>query len=392
MPNPPHVVVLGLGIAGSSVAAELAGRGFRVTGIEQFSPLHERGSSHGDTRIFRRVPHEGEVYVQMAARSYDGWRLWSQQAGEALFIECGGIDAGPDSSPMVQAAERLCAQYNQPHTILRGDEFSRKHPHFALPADWRVVYQPRSGIVRPDATRSFLHARAREIGATLLHETVVVGIEHDASEVRVTLLHEPEGRTETLHCDFLVVSAGSWLPSLFPELGLRLSTERRVLAWHEPESTGISSPGKLTDGRMPAFVLDAGGGWYGMPTPDGRIKVGHDKHLQQKIDPSQAPIAPDAEDAAKLAPLIPQYLRGFDPTPAEMKSCIYTLTVDHNFLIDWHPRHGNVLLFSCCSGHGFKFAPVYGELAAEMLTGQPREGMEQFRLARGGSGVTRFSE
>ena len=82
MPANPHVIVLGLGIAGSSIAATLAMRGFRVTGIEQFSPLHERGSSHGDTRIFRSVPHEGAVYVNMAAASYDGWNAWNRTVKE----------------------------------------------------------------------------------------------------------------------------------------------------------------------------------------------------------------------------------------------------------------------------------------------------------------------
>src|ERR1700735_131265 len=99
----PRVIVLGLGVAGSSIAATLASRGFRVTGIEQFSALHERGSSHGDTRIFRRVPHEGEVYVEMAAMSYQGWQAWNRINREELFLECGGIDAGPESSAMVQA-------------------------------------------------------------------------------------------------------------------------------------------------------------------------------------------------------------------------------------------------------------------------------------------------
>ena len=108
MPTQQHVIILGLGIAGSSIAATLASRGYRVTAIEQFSPLHERGSSHGDTRIFRPVPHEGPVYVAMAKACLPGWRIWNQAAGEDLYLECGGIDAGPEDSPMVQAAESLC--------------------------------------------------------------------------------------------------------------------------------------------------------------------------------------------------------------------------------------------------------------------------------------------
>jgi sarcosine oxidase len=377
----PHVIVLGLGVAGSSIAAGLAQRGYRVTGIEQFSPLHERGSSHGDTRIFRRVPHEGTVYVEMAEASYEGWRAWNRMAGDALFVACGGIDAGPEQSRLVQSAEKLCKQYEQPFELMDGQAFSRRHPHFKLPRDWRVVYQPSSGFVRPDATRSFLHEMAREHGARLLHDTAVLGIEYLVDGARVRTAQE------TVSGDFLVVAAGSWLSKLLPELQLDLSTERRVLAWFQPKAAA-----ELMDGRVPILCLDAGGGWYGMPTPDGRMKIGHDKHLRQKIDPDQLPIPPDAGDAAKLSSCIREYFSGFNEQPNEMKTCIYTSTQDHHFIIDWHPMHLNVLVFSCCSGHGFKYAPAYGAIAADLIAGKPRQDLDLFRLDRRDVAVTRFSD
>jgi sarcosine oxidase len=376
----PHVLVLGLGIAGSSIAAELACRGYRVTALEQFSPLHERGSSHGDTRIFRRVPHEGPVYVEMAAESAAQWLDWNRLAGERLFIECGGVDAGFPESKMVEAAAELCERYGQPFESMDGRAFNRRYGSFRLPEDWRVIYQPASGVVRPDATRSFLLKLAGERGARLLHQTTVLGLDAGAEGVRVRVAGE------TLTADLLVVAAGSWLPKLFPELPLNLRTERRVLAWFRSSSHGAAD-----FRRLPIFVLDADGGWYGMPTPDGRLKIGHDKHLRERIDPDREPIAPDENDAAFLSLCTQKFLRGFEDRPGEMKSCIYTLTEDHHFLIDWHPAHSNVLLFSCCSGHGFKYAPVYGKIAAQMIAGETRAGHEVFRLLRGAGAVTRFS-
>jgi sarcosine oxidase len=381
MPMQPHVIVLGLGIAGSSIAATLTSRGFRVTGIEQFSPLHERGSSHGDTRIFRRVPHEGDVYVQMASASFDGWRVWNRMAQDRLFVECGGIDAGPEQSKMVQSAEELCVRYDQPFEAMDGRAFNRRYAHYNLPADWRVIYQPSSGYVRPDATRTFLHASAREHGARLLHDTAVVAIEAHAEKVEVRTTGE------TIAGDFLVVAAGSWLPKLFPNLGLNLATERRVVAWFQPKGDA-----ELNDGDLPIFCLDADGGWYGMPTPDGRMKIGHDKHLRQRIDPDDLPMAPDAEDARKLSSCIQRYFAGFSEHPCEMKACIYTLTENHNFIIDWHPLHSKILIFSCCSGHGFKYAPAYGEIAADLIAGRVRPEVDSFRLGRPGAVVTRFGE
>jgi sarcosine oxidase len=375
-----RVIVLGLGIAGSSIAATLARRGYAVTGIEQFSALHERGSSHGDTRIFRRVPHEGDVYVGLAAASLTGWQEWNALARDPLLVECRGIDAGPEGSAMVASAAELCLRYDQPFERMSGAAWNRRYEHFNLPADWQVVFQPQSGVVRPDATRLFLHAVAREAGARLLHESRVSEVDASGEGVRVKTA---EGWIEA---DSLVVSAGSWLPGLFPDLKPRLVPERRVTAWHRPL---VAEP--LLDGRLPIFCLDADGGWYGMPTPDGRLKMGHDKHLRQRINHADEPLAPNADDAALLETFVRTYMKGFEPEAIEMKACIYTIAEDHHFVIDRHPEHANVLLFSCCSGHGFKYAPVYGEIAADLIAGKARPELAQFGLSRSAVGIRRFS-
>lgn len=377
----PKVAVLGLGIAGSSIAATLAARGYSIVAFEQFSPLHERGSSHGDTRIFRRVPHEGEVYVTLAERSYDGWQSWNRMAQSQLFWECGGIDAGPAESMMVQSAESLCRQHQLPFELLDGNGFNRRYPSFRLPADWRVVYQSASGVVCPDATRTFLHQLAREAGARLVHNTRVLEI---ASLRDGVLVRTPD---EEVFCDALIIAAGSWMPPLMPELELSLTAERRVIAWY-----ALENPAGSAFHASPAFVLDAGGGWYGMPTPGGQIKVGHDKHLREKVNPEEPPRKPDARDAELLSGCMKQYFTGIDPTPTAMKSCIYTITPDRHFLIDRHPNHDNILCFSCCSGHGFKYAPVYGEIAESMLMGRSWPGAELFRFNRQTPAITRFSD
>ncbi|MFC5862329.1 N-methyl-L-tryptophan oxidase [Acidicapsa dinghuensis] len=377
----PKVAVLGLGIAGSSIAATLATRGYSVVAFEQFVPLHERGSSHGDTRIFRRVPHEGAVYVELAERSYEGWKRWNSTAQAQLFWECGGIDAGPDGSPMVQAAESLCRQYEQPFELLDGREFNRRYSYFRLPDAWRVVYQPASGVVCPDATRAFLHEMARNAGARLVHDARILDIVASSHGVRVRTIYEQ------VDCDVLIVAAGSWLPRIFPELRIPLFPERRVIAWYP-----FQCPAGSAFQRSPAFVFDSGGGWYGMPTPDGQIKIGHDKHFNEPIDPEVPVRDPDQRDAELLSDCIKQYFNGVDNVPAAIKSCIYTNTTDRHFLIDRHPDHKNILFFSCCSGHGFKYAPVYGEIAESMLTGNTWSGMDLFQLDRRSTAITRFSD
>jgi sarcosine oxidase len=375
----PHVLVLGLGIAGSSIAATLAASGIRVTAFEQFSALHERGSSHGDTRIYRRVPHEGAVYVEMATTSWAGWQEWSKIAGERLLVECGGIDAGPEGSPIVRASEMLAREYGQVCEMMTGAALNQLYPHYNLPPKWEVAYQPGSGFVRPDATRTFLHKMAREAGARLLHDMRVIDI--DAHSSGVTLRTEEE----SVSGDLLIVAAGSWLPRLLPELNIPLATERRVLAWFKPER---SEP--LSDGRLPIFLMDSDGGWYGMPTPEGLLKLGHDKHFEERINSDQPAIEPGEDDAAKLRPCVKRYFKGFAGKPAVMKTCIYTITPDHHFIIDRHPLHENVILFSCCSGHGFKYAPAYGTIALDLVAGKLREDLAVLKIKPSGNKITRY--
>lgn len=372
----PHVLVLGLGIAGSSIAATLAAKGFPVTAIEQFTPLHERGSSHGDSRIYRRVPHEGEVYVEMAARSWDGWRQWGDKAGEDLLVACGGIDAGPEGSGIVAGSMELGVRYDSRCEMMTGAAVNQRHPHYDLPPAWEAAYHAQSGFVRPDATRTFLHRMAREAGATLLHGTRVIGI--DPRPQGVTVRTE----RETIEADVLIVAAGSWLPRLLPGLDLPLQVERRVMAWFQPER---NEP--LSDGRLPVFCLDGEGGWYGMPTLDGRVKLGHNHHFNERIDPDRPTIEPGEADADKLMDCVARYFRGFEPRPSAMKSCVYTLMPDHNFIIDRHPEHANVIVFSCCSGHGFKYAPDYGTIAADLVAGKPRADLAALGLKRDGPGA-----
>jgi len=375
----PHVLVLGLGIAGSSIAATLAANGIQVTAFEQFTALHEHGSSHGDTRIYRRVPHEGAVYVEMATSSWIGWREWSKMAGERLLVECGGIDAGPAGSPIVRASEKLARDYGQACEMMTGATLNHRYPHYNLPPDWEVAYQPGGGFVRPDATRTFLHKMARSAGATLLHETRVVDINLHSSGV--TLRTEQE----SVSGDMLIVAAGSWLSRLLPQLEIPLATERRVLAWFKPERSEA-----LSDGRLPIFLMDNDGGWYGMPTPEGLLKLGHDKHFGEQINSDQPAIEPGEADAAKLMPCVERYFKGFASKPAAMKTCIYTITPDHHFIIDRHPGNANVILFSCCSGHGFKYAPAYGTIALDLVTGKSREDLAALGIKPSGNRITRY--
>ncbi len=362
------IAIIGLGIVGSAVAAALAQTGHAVTAFEQFNPLHERGSSHGDTRIFRRVPFDGIEYIAMAEQSYPAWHDWNRAANEALFVETGGLDLGSTDAPSITASALLYREYKVPHAVMGYQDIMRRWPHFVLPQDVIGYFQPQSGYVRPDATMAFLHRQAKAHGALL----------HFNSTAQIEAIHPKpvivaDGFRQSF--DYMVLASGGWLGQDFAPAQKWLRTERRVLAWLSPTAATAQ---QFTQGPVFTLVHEQDD-WYGMPTPDGLLKIGHHLHQQEPVKPGYAAAA-NAADTALLGKFM-HFLRGFNTRPTRMASCIYSLTPDNDFIIDTHPDADNILLLSCCSGHGFKYAPSYGHIAVAWVAGQWRR-TARFALAR----------
>lgn len=349
------VAVIGLGIAGLSICARMALAGHEVMGFEQFDPMHTRGSSHGDTRIIRLTPGEGETYTRLAARAGEMWRWWEGLAGGPLIEWTGGLMAGPRGSAFVQACQRMS---RKPAGLLRGDAI---HPltrgYLAMPYEWDVFRQDDAGVVGADATRTFLLKQAPRWGAKLVHNAKI-----EAPIEGLTLTVNGEPRT----FDAVVVAAGGWARKLLPEFAGKLEVKRRVIGW-------FSTP----EPRMlPVICVDNEVGLYGMSTPRGLYKVGLHT-IGGVVDPDDVR-DPDASDAEALAEQVRLVLPKHDPKPVRMAKCLYTMTPDENFLITPSKVHDRVLLFSACSGHGFKYAPIYGELAEEWIEGKPSPELQAF--------------
>ncbi len=345
-----RIAVVGLGIAGLSICARLALAGHDVTGFEQFEPMHERGSSHGDTRIMRLTPGEGEVYVALARRAAPAWRTWEGLADQPLIEWTSGLMAGPRGSPFVEACQRLS---RKPAALLRGDAIhAMTRGYIAMPYEWQVFRQEDAGVVGADAARAFLIKQAPRWGARLIHNARIDGpIEGPTLKVN--------GETQTF--DAVIVASGSWGGRLLPEFAGKLAVRRRVVGWFETESPKI----------LPVICVDDDVGTFGMPAPRGLYKIGLHS-IGGATDPDNVR-EPDESDAALLseyaAPLLPKH----NPKPVRMQRCLYTVTPDENFLIAPSATHERVLMFSACSGHGFKYAPIFGELAQEWLSGSPSQ-------------------
>jgi sarcosine oxidase len=359
------VAVVGLGIAGLSISARLALAGHDVSGFEQFEPMHERGSSHGDTRIMRLTPGEGDIYVRLARRAHALWRTWEGLAGRPFIEWTGGLMAGPRGSAFVAACQRLS---DAPAALMRGDAIhALTRGAMAMPYEWDVFRQEDCGVIAADAARAFLLRQAPRWGAKLRHNVRI------AAPIETTTL-TIDGQAHGF--DAVIVAAGAWGATLLPEFSGKLAVKRRVVGYFKTETPRL----------LPVLCCDDEVGLYGMPAPRGLYKFGF--HAVGGATAPDAVREPDAQDEALLAEHAEMLLPRHDPKPVRMARCLYTVTPDENFLIAPSAANPRVLLFSACSGHGFKYAPAFGQFAEEWLNEMPSP--ELLAFMRGGAAVNRL--
>jgi len=357
------VVVIGLGGMGSAAAAHLAARGQRVLGLEQFGPVHDRGSSHGGSRIIRQSYFEDPAYVPLLRRAYELWQRLAADSGTDLMTLNGGIYLGPPDSPTVAGSLRAAQLWNLPHEVLDAAEIHRRFPALH-PADDEVgLYETAAGFIRPELTVSAHLGIAERDGAELrFGEPVQSWSATPGGGVRVTTA------AATYEAGRLVVCPGAWAPQLLADLGVPLTVERQVMYWFRP--TGGVGP--FTPDRLPVYIHEDADGTqsYGFPAidgPDGGAKVAFFRRgVETSPDALDREVHLDevtavAEHLGRLVPTLPgRFLSGVP--------CMYTTTPDHHFVIACHPAHEQVTVACGFSGHGFKFVPVVGEILADLAT------------------------
>jgi len=250
------VIIVGAGAMGSAAAYHLAKRGKRVLVLEQFGIGHERGSSHGLTRIIRLAYFEHPSYVPLLRRAFELWRELERASGRVLLHITGSIDAGLPDSRTVRGSLRSCAEHDLPHEVLTAAELRARCPGYALPDDYLAVLQPDGGFLIPEACIEAHIALAKAAGAEVRTGAKVVSLA--AIPGGGVVAHTTE---EEFEAEQVVVAAGAWLPVLVPALAPVLRVERQVLAWFD-----ISDRDAFAPSRFPVFNLDHGGEhWYGFP-------------------------------------------------------------------------------------------------------------------------------
>ena len=371
-----EVIVVGLGAMGSATLYHLAKRGVRVLGLEQFSPLHDRGSSHGDSRIIRETYFEHPLYVPLVQRAHELWRALEKASGTSLLTVNGGLMIGPRDGSVVTGTLRSAREHHLPHEILSAGEVAKRFPAFSVIPDVIAVLDPRAGYLDPEAcTKAHIELATKAGAATRFNERVLAW---DGRGDRVRVVTEAgEYKSKKL-----VLSTGPWINSLLGELELPLEIERQTVCWFEPPAPAAD----YQSARFPIYAYEFKPGviCYGFPELAKGVKasVMHDGRLFPK--PEEIDRAVTEADVSPLRSALRDVLPNLSRSVVcDSATCIFTNTPDHDFVIDFHPGHSNVLISSPCSGHGFKFASAIGELQADMITtGSSRFDLTPFRLDR----------
>lgn len=363
-------IVVGLGGMGSAAAYRLAQRGHRVLGIEQFSPVHNLGSSHGGSRITRQAYFEDPAYVPLLLRAHELWEGIERDSGIDIFQRCGGIMIGKPDSRTVAGSLLSAQKWDLPHQLLDAAEIRRRFPTMR-PADGDIgLYEAGAGLVVPESSVAAHLKLAERAGADLHFEEKVLRWSADASGVRV------ETSAGTYEAGQLVVCPGAWAPELLAELGIEFTVERQVQYWFAPSDVAAFQ-------RHPVYIWegDAGRQFYGFPAIDGSVKVaffrGGQTCTAETIDRTVRP-----EEIADMTSFVRARMPSLPWEFQRAATCMYTNTADEHFVIARHPARERVVVACGFSGHGFKFVPVVGEILADLVEGGTEHPIALFDPAR----------
>ena len=356
------VVIVGGGLSGAAAAWALSRREVPVVVLEQYAVGHRLGSSHGSARIVRRG-YGDALYVSLTGRAFELWRELEIASGAPLVRMLGGLDFGPRRDVPKVAA--LLADAGVTHEVLPAAEAAARWPGMVFDGD--VVYHDQAGTLDADAAVAALLGEADRLGADVRPETAAVAVSDDG--VRLA-----DGASLAAEC--VVVAAGGWIEPLLSGV-VRLPplrvTQQQVFHFPRLDPSAPPWPSAIHEPDGPPLYHLAGGRDGG---PDDDRKIGEHGGGQETTAAGRDGIV-DAAARARMIDYVRRWLPGLDPSPRSETTCLYTQTPSEDFLID---RVGDLVVCSPCSGHGAKFAPLIGELVADLVTGEG-SAPERFRLA-----------
>jgi len=372
--NTYDAIVLGVGGFGSAACYHLAQRGVRVLGLEQFTCAHDRGSSHGDTRIIRLAYFEHPDYVPLLRRAYELWADLEAASQRPLFCRARLLLAGPPQGETIRGALEAARLHGLIVHHLAPEEARREFPGIEVPDHFAAVLEPDAGFLFVEDCVRTHWDNAVACGAELRSGIAVREWAVDGHGVRVRT-NAGDFRAATL-----VVTTGAWSGAMLRDLGLPLTVVRKFVGWFRTEERAYH-----VDRGYPTFYFEQpDGAFYGFPSLDGKsIKVA--EHTGGAVVPDPMTVDRTCRDAdvVRLTTFLQQVLPRATAQLVRHSVCLYTLTPDRHFVIDRHPQFPQVWFAAGFSGHGFKFTSVLGEALADLAcTGRTALPIDFLRLSR----------
>jgi sarcosine oxidase len=355
------VVVVGLGALGSAAAMHLARRGRRVLGLERFELGHHRGASHDTSRILRHSYHT-PGYVRLTQEAYDDWALLERWSGEQLVIVTGGLDLFPPSPAIaLEDYTSSLSSVGVAHELLDDAEVVRRWPQFSLPSGTVGLYQSRGAIVPAGRGTALMQKLAVTAGASLRGSCQVLELTGHGDRVSVVT---SDG---TFEADRVVVCADAWTNEVLAGLDVRLPLQTTL---EQATYFAPSRPGNFAPHHLPLWIWMDDPSFYGFPCyGEPTVKAAQDcgGPVIDTSDPLSRESTVDAEMLERLASFMASVLPE-SGEPIRSIRCQYTLTPDRDFVLDAVPGHESVVV-GLGAAHGFKFAPTFGRLLADLADG-----------------------
>ena len=365
------LIIIGSGSTGAAAGYYARRAGLNVLMIDAHQPPHQEGSHHGNTRLIRHAYGEGERYVPLVLRAQQLWDELAALSGEAVFERTGVINLGPAESAFLTNVMNSAREFELNVEEMDAQAIMARWPEIRVPEGYRGVFEPASGVLRSELAIETWIRLAREAGCAQLFNCPVTAIDHHQDGVTIDTA---DGQYSAQK---LLISAGTWVTRLLPELPVQ--PVRKIFAWFQADGRYSSK------NNFPAFTgeLPNGDQFYGFPAEDNELKIG--KHNGGQLISSaqeRTPFGSVATDGSESFSFLRNVLPGIGGC-LHGASCTYDNTPDEDFIIDTLPGHPQTLLISGLSGHGFKFAPVLGEIAVQFARGEsPAFDLTPFLLAR----------
>lgn len=374
------VIVIGLGAMGSATAYQLAKKGKKVLGIDQFSPPHALGSSHGESRIIRKAIAEGEEYVPLVLRSYEIWREIEKESDEDLLTKTGILimasNTAKKQNKFLDSTKLAAEHYGIKHRILEAEDIEKEMPQFKLQGDEKGYFEDEAGFLRPELCLSTQLALAKKNGASIHVDERMIS--YDADESGVTVKTDKGA----YRAKQIVLTVGPWIKDFLPEQYKKeINIYRQVLYWFEAKSNAET----FRLGNFPVFNWEFNTAHedflYGFPIIDGsnNVKFATEQYANKTNPDEMSREVTETEINEMCDHYIKPHFPDISDKCVRAEACMYTVAPDWGFLIDRHPEHSNVVVASPCSGHGFKHSAAIGEILADLSVGsQPKVDISKF--------------